>query len=117
MCPVLMAMGMSYDEYWNGDNSAPRHYMKADRLRRKRTNEELWLQGLYIYNAVHALAPELNAASKDFKPAPYIDKPFPLFDEDKKHAEAEKQKSEAQMLAEYIIGQSAKAVKNNKKER
>ena len=116
MCPVLMAMGMSYDEYWNGDNDAPRHYMKADRLRRRRTNEELWLQGLYIYNAVYALSPALNAASKDFKPEPYLDQPVPLDEEEKAERDAEKQKAEAQKIAAYLIAQSAKA-KAKRKER
>lgn len=118
MCPVLMAMGMSYDEYWNGDNAAPRHYIKADRLRRKRTNEELWLQGLYVYRAVHALAPELNAASKEFKPEDYLDRPIPLDEKEVAEREEEKRKKEAQAFAAYILGQSAKAKAiRDKKER
>lgn len=112
LAPIYMSMGMTYDEYWNGDNDAPRQYLKADRLRRKRKNEELWLQGLYIYRAIHALSPELNAASKEFKPEPYIEKPIPIDEKDQAERKAEEQKKEAQMLAQWIIGQSAKAIKN-----
>lgn len=112
LAPVYMAMGMSYDEYWNGDNDAPRQYLKADRLRRRRKNQELWLQGLYIYRAIHALSPELNAASKDFKPEPYMKDPIPIDDYERKEQEKESHKAEAQMLAQWIIGQSAKAMKN-----
>lgn len=117
MCPVLMAMGMTYDEYWNGDNYAPRLFMKADRLRRKRQNEELWLQGLYVYRAVHSLAPELNAASKEFKPEPYLDRPIPLDEKEVQEREEERIRAEAQKFAAYILGQSAKAKAVREKER
>jgi len=118
MCPVLMSMGMTYDEYWNGDNDAPRMYMKAYRLSRKRTNEDLWLQGLYTYHAVLSLSPALNAASKEFTPEPYLDSPFPLDEEDAKAQREKAQREEAENLARYIKGQSAKAkAARNKKER
>lgn len=47
-----MSYGMSRDEYWNGDIRAAFDYVEAEQYRFKRRNEEMWLQGAYICDAV-----------------------------------------------------------------
>lgn len=68
---------MSYDEYWNGDNELCKYYHKAEEIRRERRNEELWLQGAYVYEALINVAPALRAFSKS-KPQPYRKKPYAI---------------------------------------
>ena len=51
-CPHYMSIGMSYDEFWNQDVSLVKAYRKADELRRRRQNEVLWLQGVYVREAL-----------------------------------------------------------------
>ena len=48
LCPQYMSIGMTYDEFWNGDVSIVKFYRKAEELRYKRQNQALWLQGMYM---------------------------------------------------------------------
>ena len=57
-------MGMSPDDYWHGDPALLKAYRKMDEIRRERENEMLWLQGMYIYEAIGDLAPILHAFAK-----------------------------------------------------
>ena len=81
-CGLYMAMGMSYDDYWNGEPDMPKHYRKKRETERQFRNEELWLQGMYVYEAILACAPALNAMSKKPKPLPYSQKPYPITSKD-----------------------------------
>lgn len=49
-----MAIGMTYEQYWYGDPLMVRAFYKADRLRRERMDEEAWIHGLYVMNAISA---------------------------------------------------------------
>lgn len=76
LCPFYMSMGMTYEEYWYGDNYLPRYYLKAYRLRQKQKDFEAWMQGKYIYEGIAALYPLFNALSKQHKPMPYVKEPY-----------------------------------------
>lgn len=72
-----MAMGMTYEEYWDGDNDLCKYYRKAEEIRTERRNQELWLQGAYIYEALMDVSPAFRAFSKS-RPQPYRKKPFAI---------------------------------------
>lgn len=101
-CPYYMAMGMTYEEYWNGDPMLCKFYRKAHKIKKKQQNEMLWLQGMYIYEALCDVSPVLNAnAPKGTKVTPYAEKPYPITSEDmeifkREQAEKELQKKKAQ---------------------
>lgn len=70
---------MTWDQYWYDDVWMVEAFRHADRLRRQRVNNEAWLQGLYVYDAVGRLAPILHAfAKKGTKPVPYLSEPYSL---------------------------------------
>ena len=73
-----MSMGMSFHDYWDGDNTMVKYYRKADGLKLERENMLRWLQGRYVYEAILDASPALNAFSKQHKPYPYRDEPIPL---------------------------------------
>lgn len=75
--PYYLSIGMTYDQFWHGDPMLTKYYRKADDMRQDRLNQELWLNGLYIYNAVGALAPILNAFSKQTHANSYLEQPLP----------------------------------------
>lgn len=78
-------LGMSLEDYWNGDPQIAKWYRKADKLKTDRMNTQLWLQGMYVYEAIADLSPILQAfAKKGTKAQPYPDKPYAL------HGDAEK---------------------------
>ena len=77
--PYYLSIGMSPEQYWDGDPALAKYYRKADELRKKRRNQELWLQGMYIYEALCDVSPVLHAFAKSgTKPHPYVDHPYAL---------------------------------------
>lgn len=97
-----MVMGMTYEQYWDGDPHMAVAYRKAYRLRREAENESLWLQGLYVFDAFSAVLS--NAFAKPgAKRQTYLERPidlFPLTEQEKKLREAqEKEKMQRAMEA------------------
>ena len=84
---------MTPEQYWEGDSTLVKYYRKAEELRNDKRNQELWLQGMYVYEAICDVAPILHAfAKKGTKPTPYSAKPYPLNDKQSKKDEEEKQR-------------------------
>ena len=82
-CPYYLSIGMTATEYWDGDPSLPKYFRKAQELRNQIRNQELWLQGMYVYEAIADVAPILQAfAKKGAKPRPYPDKPYAITDKE-----------------------------------
>lgn len=82
-----MSYGMSYSDYWYEDPTMCTYYRKSFDEQRKRLDEQLWLQGLYVYNAVACVSPVMNAfAKKGTKPLPYLKSPITQTDEYKRNA-------------------------------
>ena len=75
-----MSIGMSYDEFWNQNVSMVKAYRKAYELREKRRNQELWLQGMYVYEALCDASPLFRFTMKKgaIKPEPYPKEPYPI---------------------------------------
>ena len=69
-------MGMPYAEYWFDDPHKVDFYIKAEKLRQKKENEKLWLQGLYFYIAMQRSLNNLFA-KKGATPEKYLEKPLP----------------------------------------
>lgn len=87
---------MTADQFWNDDPWLAAAYREADKLCRQRKSEEMWLQGLYIHNAVGVVVG--NALKKKGAPSlKYLTEPFrvvPLTEEEKAaKAEEERQKT------------------------
>lgn len=95
--PYYLTIGMTYDQYWNGDPTLVKYYRKADEMRKERVNEELWLQGMYIYEALCDVSPVLHAyAKKGTKPQPYSKQPYSITKAQREREEEE----HVRMLAE-----------------
>ena len=91
--PFYLAIGMSYAEYWAGDSSLVRYYRKAYRIKQEEINNNAWLQGMYIYDAVStALHNALRGMGKQKTPAKdYAKQPYALNNKDKTEAEKVKE--------------------------
>jgi hypothetical protein len=50
--PYYLAMGMSYEQFWVDDPKLVIAYRRADEIRKRRMNEELWLNGIYMTEAI-----------------------------------------------------------------
>ena len=90
LCDYALSIGMPYDLYWYGDPQALKRYVNAEEIKQKKRNTELWLQGLYIYQAIGNLAPIFNPFSKDHKAKPYLKKPIALTEKEREEEEQAK---------------------------
>lgn len=108
LCPLYMSLGMTYEQYWDGDASMTVMFRKAHDLKQEQENQRLWLQGAYFYEALLCVAPALRLV-KPRKPAPYRSEPIPLVsekyressreNEDRKKQSDEKAKAYMEMFA------------------
>ena len=90
LCAYAISVGMPASEYWYGDPQLLNNYVRAEEIRQRKKNNELWLQGLYIYQAIGALSPVLNPFSKKHKAERYMSKPIPITSDELAEAEKEK---------------------------
>ena len=83
---------MSYAEYWEGDSRLAQCYRKAYHIKQEEVNNNAWLQGLYVYDAVStALHNALRGFGKNKPPVKdYAKQPYEM--KNKVKTEAEKAK-------------------------
>ena len=118
--PFYLAIGMSFAEYWTGDPSLVRYYRKAYEIKQEQINNNAWLQGLYIYDAVstamHNALRDKKTSTRDYAKKPYEFKHREKTEAEKaKEVEIEQQKAAAWMKNFVLINQSqshrARAIK------
>ena len=86
-----------------------KYYRKAYELQRKRRNEDLWLQGMYIYEALCDVSPILHAfAKRGAKPHPYTDRPYSITNEDRAEEQKLREQREREKAKQYMLGKMAK---------
>ena len=113
--PYYLLIGMTPEQYWDGDSTLAKYYRKADELRRKRRNEELWLQGMYIYEALCDVSPVMNAfAKRGTKPRPYADHPYALTVKDRDDERILLEKKEREKARRYMEAKMAEINKRFK---
>ena len=85
-----------------------KYYRQADEIKRNRRNQELWLQGMYIYEALCDVSPVMNAfAKKGTKPNPYTDHPYPLSSKDRNAEKKLQEKRDGEKARRYMEGKMA----------
>lgn len=83
-----MLWGMSADDYWNGDPKLVLAYQRLHELRIQQRNEEMWLQGIYVYKALESVVG--NALSKKgAPPIKYFEEPLPILQDESAKRKAE----------------------------
>ena len=106
--PYYLSIGMTPEQYWDGDCTLTIYYRKAEELRNEKRNQELWLQGMYVYEAICDVSPILHAfAKKGTKPTPYSSKPYPLTEKQTKRDEEEKQRKLAEKGKRFMEAMAA----------
>ena len=66
-----MAMGMSYNEYWDGEPYAVKHYREAYKIKTDEFNAQAWLQGMYNFIGVAtALNNGFNSKKEEYPNKP-----------------------------------------------
>jgi hypothetical protein len=92
--PYYLSIGMTYEQYWDGDCTLVKYYRRAEELRNEKRNQELWLQGMYIYEALCDVSPVLHAFAKSgAKPIPYSSKPYAINEKQIREAREDKERA------------------------
>ena len=95
VCPTYLAYGMSWEQFWFGDPYMVIIYRDAYILKRRAQNENLWLQGIYFYNALGAALN--NCFSKQERK--YIEKPLDAFPKTRAEKRVEKINAKKRLIA------------------
>ena len=118
LLPEYMAMGMTYEQYWDGEYGMKRAFRKACRIRReneqKIADRNSWYMGQYIMAAIQAvplIVPGINMKKGASLPD-YPDKPFLMKQEELKQEEARKQHEEDQSKLAMAMFQAMTAKLN-----
>lgn len=106
--PYYLAIGMSYEQFWYGRPELVIPYRRADEIRRRRTNEELWLAGMYTADALASTVG--NMFSKQKYSYPTEPRPVTLA-EVRERQERERKAKEEKIKAAF----TARALNVNKK--
>lgn len=104
LCAYALSIGMTLKEYWEDEPSLIVHYIEAEKIRQKKRNHELWLQGAYIYQAIGGLYPLFNPFSKEHKAKPYPSTPFPIDEQDRQ----QQLDSKVEKFMDNLIGRKPK---------
>lgn len=84
-----MHYGVPYDVFWNGDYCSFKYYAEVYKLDVERRNQELWMQGMYNYEAfATVMSRTMDKRSK----AKYPDKPYRITEMSEDEKEAEKKR-------------------------
>jgi len=95
VCPIYMLYGMTWEQFWFGDPGMASTFREAYLLKQRAKNEEMWMQGLYIYRAVQAVV----ASALGSRSAKYIDAPLDYLPKTKAEKEQEKFKEKQKVIA------------------
>ena len=94
-----MSYGMSYNDFWLGSPYMTKFYREAHDIVVKKQDENNWMMGVYVYEALCDVSPILHAFSKrGTKPLPYRDKPIRFEDNHVQTEEEKEREAEAERL-------------------
>ena len=112
-CPIYMSYGMTYDEYWYGDAYRTKFYRECHAIKVRQKDEELWMQGMYVYEALCKVSPVLHAFSKKgTQPLQYSLKPYlSEIDKYKKEQDKEQEKKNDELIARVHFENWARTMK------
>lgn len=113
--PYYLSMGMTYEEFWHGAPSLVRAYRKAYDMKRHERNQEMWMQGRYIFEALRCVPLLVGFPEKGYKPpsgAGYPEMPYPLSEREAREREIER---ENENTKRFIAQLEAESKRNKEK--
>ncbi len=109
-------MGVGFNEFWTLTPAYLQCYYKAREMKLKEENTMLWLQGLYVYEAILRASPIFNPFAKTgTKPLPYLEKPYETKEEQKIEFTEEEQIKSLQLKTHLFLKNWARAVKRQER--
>ena len=107
--PYFLSIGMSWEQFWEGDPFLVKAYRKAESIRRRRLNEELWLSGIYPSEALASTVGNMFSKGNKHK---YPSEPLPITEEERLERQERERKARMERIKATF---TAKALKVNAK--
>lgn len=104
--PYYLSIGMTYEEFYNQDVDLAIYYRKAHEIKEERHNSHLWLQGMYIYDAISTSLYNVFCRSKGQQSASYTSQPYPLTQkrqEEVQNLEIQEEQAKAQVWMNALV--------------
>lgn len=114
-----MAIGMTYEQYWYDDPLMVRAFYKANKIRQAMMDEEAWLNGMYVLNALNASVGNMFRKTGQ-TPIEYPKEPISMTREREKRAKkAEEEDREATWALAWMTSfvRAGKRFDKNKQQR
>lgn len=103
MFPVYLAMGMTWTQYWLDAPEIAVAYRKAEEIRNRHKNEELWLQGMYVAEALSATVGNMFSKGQKHQ---YPAEPFPLTAAEQRERREREEKARMERMKAAFIAKS-----------
>lgn len=96
-------MGMTWTQFWIDEPELAVAYRKSEMIRKRRRNEELWMQGMYVAEALRATVG--NMFSKGEKNS-YPSEPYPITAEEQRERREREEKARMERMKAAFIARS-----------
>ncbi len=96
-------MGMTWAQFWLDEPELATAYRKADAIRKRRRNEELWLEGIYMTEALSATVGNMFTKGQKHQ---YPAEPFPLTEDEQQERREREEKARMERMKAAFIAKS-----------
>jgi len=114
LCPHYLVMGMTAEQYWDGESELKKFYRKAYQIRleneRKAADRDNWYMGIYVRLALASVPLLVNGfVPHGAEVQDYPEQPFYIQEEERKKEENRKKYEENQMQLAMAMMQARMA--------
>jgi len=81
--PYYLSIGMTYDEFYLQDVELTKFYRQAYEIKEDRYNSHMWLQGMYIYDAISSSLYNVFCRKSGQQAISYPSKPYAMTEQQK----------------------------------
>lgn len=78
LCVYYMMLGVPEKEFWDGDYTRLKYYVRQRNFAIERRNEEMWIQGMYFYEALSVVMAKSFGKKGSANGIKYPEKPHRL---------------------------------------
>lgn len=100
MFPYYLTYGMTYEQYWFGDPTLVIAYREAHKLSNEQKNQEMWVQGYYVFTAFQTALSNIHLDGKRHTMNQYMESPLELY-KPKKTKEQEAEEAKQKVIATF----------------
>lgn len=98
MAPYYISIGMTHEQYWYGEPFIAKEYHEAHLLQNDQKNQELYLMGHYVFDAIMIALSNVHLDGKKYPMNKYLKQPYDIRPKTETKKEEEKEKARQHMI-------------------